>query len=221
MQEPPHPSDPAANPLGAQKGDPAAMRRFGLVAGGGGILAAVAIAVITGQDPGPPQPAPPSEIAAPQQPMAPGTSPQPLPAPDAGEAAPATAPQTAAPQSTQRSRDAGPPATTQSAPGRPPAFCPAGEDRPMILVAFERSHPMHEAQRLFADGRRQEARELAGRLLAERRELRGLCLQRFSIGGAEIHVGAPSAATVTDWVERLSKMDGVERAEAELIAAPF
>ena len=80
---------------------------------------------------------------------------------------------------------------------------------------------MHEAQRLYADGRRDEARALAGRLLAERRDLRGLCLDRFSIGGAEIHVGAPDPASVTQWVERLSEMDGVARAEAELIAAPY
>jgi hypothetical protein len=80
---------------------------------------------------------------------------------------------------------------------------------------------MHEAQRLFAEGRRNEARDLAARLLAERRDLRGLCLDRFSIGGAEIHLGAPSAASLADWVERLSEMDGVERAEAELIAEPY
>ena len=217
MQDQPPPHDAHRPPPGADHGDPAALRRFGLVAGGGGILGAIAIALITSQQPAPApsDTAPgPAAIVAPADPALPPAIESPA------KEEPTARPQSASPPSgPQADNPAAPPAAAR--PGRAPAFCPQGEDRPVILVAFERSHPMHEAQRLYADGRRDEARALAARLLAERRELRGLCLERFSIGGAEIHVGAPSAATVTQWVERLSEMDGVERAEAELIAAPF
>jgi hypothetical protein len=171
----------------------------------GGIVVAIAIAVQSCRN-DPPQapPATPPDIAAPVAP---------------GEATPSADPSA----ETETPAEAEPAAAEQPAArqGLAPAFCPQGADRPEILIAFERSHPMNEAQRLFAAGRRDEARALAARLLAERRDLRGLCFDRFTVGGAEIVVGAPNPASVTEWTERLSAMDGVAYAEANLVASSY
>lgn len=202
---------PPAPPPGEGPKDGSGSRHLAIGLGLGGIVVAIAIAVQScGDDRAQAPPGTPPDLAAPAAPSEPASSLD----PPAETTTPAEA-QTAAADQPAPARPA------PSRPGRAPALCPQGADRPEILVAFERSHPMNEAQRLFAAGRRDEARALAARLLAERRDLRGLCLARFTIGGAEIVVGAPNPAGVTEWTERLAAMDGVAYAEPNLVASPY
>ena len=196
------PPPPAPQPGEGPK-EGSSLRRLGIGLGLGGILVAIAIAAQScGDDPA-------------QAPAGP---------PDATAPAPTDAPPGDPPVETQAPAQAAPAAAETTPPSRPSrsaAVCPQGADRPEILVAFEPGHPMNEAQRLFASGRRDEARALAARLLAERRDLRGLCFDRFTVGGAEIVVGAPDPGSVGAWTERLSAMDGVAYAEANLVVSPY
>jgi hypothetical protein len=185
------------------------LRLWGILAGGGGIVVAIALALGASHDTFPakaPPEAPASETAAPAN-------------TDAGSQvppAPLAAPERAAPTPQNPDTQEARAPATPSRPTRAPAYCVPQDRRPQILVAFERSHPLGEAQHLFERGQRAQARELAGRLLADRRELRGLCLVRFNVGGAEIVLGAEDEAAQAAWVDRLKGMRGVAYAEANL-----
>jgi hypothetical protein len=102
----------------------------------------------------------------------------------------------------------------------PPSPSTANEPRVMddvaFLVRFVADHPL---------GRAQTLRALARTALRQERNLRGLCFERFTLGGAEI-VLAPCAAPAphrlhavqTFWMERFAEMAGVEYAEPNRIA---
>ncbi|MFZ4122413.1 MAG: hypothetical protein ACOYKM_12195 [Caulobacterales bacterium] len=98
--------------------------------------------------------------------------PSPLPA-----TAPAQAPTTA-------SRPVAEPATTTLAPQR--GYCPQSAAPFTILVAFSEGHSMHRAQSQFAAGNRDQALRTAIRQVSREPALRGLCVVRFTIGGAEV-----------------------------------
>lgn len=94
-----------------------------------------------------------------------------------------------------------------------------------LLVRFRDPHPLARAQALEAAGHCPEAEQLARATLATRADLAGLCFERFTVGGAEIVLAAcapPSddRAFQQSWIERFQTMEGVEYAEANLIAQP-
>jgi hypothetical protein len=117
---------------------------------------------------------------------------------------------------------------THAAPepvAEPAAAEPAPSSRPAFLVHFSTTHPLGRAQALASQGRDAEARALVERTLARRGELRGLCFQRFTLGGAEIVF--TSCAPLTDaqsesfsarWSRRFQTMAGVDYAEPNLVA---
>jgi hypothetical protein len=208
MRRTPLPPDP-------QSGEGPGLRRWGVGLGAGGMALAIVIAILSCRE----------------EPRTPAASPAAVDTPGILKANPdADSPNAAQSEPGQAEaadvtpEQAGPARVQDRPPGRSGSaqtICPQGADRPEILAAFERSHPMSEAQRLFAAGRRDEARALAARLLAERRDLRGLCFARFTLGGAEIVLGAPDPASAAQWAERLSAMDGVAYAETNLVASPY
>lgn len=125
------------------------------------------------------------------------------------------------------------------APAAPSAETPAQEGEPLFetagadaapppsdvsfVVRFDATHDLGRAQALAAQGRDAEARRRAEAALRSRADLRGLCFDRFTLGGAEIVLrpcaGAPSASQQT-WLLRLRGMPGVDYADANLQAQP-
>ncbi|MGE0829945.1 MAG: hypothetical protein AB7O04_11405 [Hyphomonadaceae bacterium] len=94
----------------------------------------------------------------------------------------------------------------------------AQAQRPSFIVRFRPDHPMGEAQALEAAGQCEAARALAERTLRDRRELSGLCFNRFTAGGAEIVLDVcASAADSEDWLARLRAMEDVEYADGNMI----
>lgn len=96
-----------------------------------------------------------------------------------------------------------------------------------FVVHFEGEHPLVQAQELAARGDLARAEAEAQRVIRGSSELRGLCFDRFTIGGAEIVLRAcdplsPEAAAEFQraWVTRLQGMSGVDYAEANLILGP-
>jgi hypothetical protein len=96
-----------------------------------------------------------------------------------------------------------------------------------FVVAFEEGHPLRRAQALEAQGRHAAAVRAANEALRAQRELRGLCYDRFTVGGAEIVLrlctppaDAERAAVQRRWAARLAAMDGVAYAEPNVIAQP-
>lgn len=123
------------------------------------------------------------------------------------------------------------PAVDAPAPEAEPVFETAGADAAPLandasfLVRFEPTHELGRAQALAAQGRIAEARRRAETALRTRADLRGLCFDRFTAGGAEILVrpcpGAPAQnAGQQSWITRLRAMPGVEYADANLPAQP-
>ncbi len=113
------------------------------------------------------------------------------------------------------------------------AVAPANYEAPAraphlsFVVRFESTHPMARAQALEARGRHDAAVAAARRALQSERALTGLCFNRFTAGGYEIVLEccaptpAPERATVSrNWMARLRAMNGVEYADANLIAEP-
>ena len=109
-------------------------------------------------------------------------------------------------------------ADSDAAPDDPPAT---------FLVRFAEDHPLARAQALAAEGRENAAQRAAERGVRTDRELRGLCFDRFTAGGAEI-VLKPCAPVAPEdredfrqeWAEKLSAMPGVDYAEANVIVRP-
>jgi hypothetical protein len=97
--------------------------------------------------------------------------------------------------------------------------------RPGFLVHFASTHPLGRAHTLAAEGREGEARALVERITPQRRDLRGLCFDRFTSGGAEIVLvsctelsGAASEAFQRRWASRFQSMAGVDYADPNSIA---
>jgi hypothetical protein len=119
-----------------------------------------------------------------------------------------------------------PPATvlTENAEVAPRA--PGASSEPMsYLVSFRPSHALGRAQALQNAGRYDEAQLLVAATLRDDASLRGLCFERFTVGGAEIvlDVCAPSpweerAVTQRRWLEQLGVTPGVAYVERNLVA---
>jgi hypothetical protein len=92
-----------------------------------------------------------------------------------------------------------------------------------LIVRFRQAHPLGRAQALEAQGRCEEAAQLARDTLAAQGEFAGLCFDRFTLGGAEIVLKACAPPDDIDafqqhWIERLEAMEQVEYAEPNLIS---
>lgn len=130
-------------------------------------------------------------------------------------------------------------------PSAPPAAAPIGEPAPVFdpasaegppaqsdaplsfLVRFEGSGPMGRAQAIAGEGRDSEARRAAETALRRQGSLRGLCFDRFTIGGAEMvlyvcaSVPAASRAQASAlWLARLRDIGAVAYAEPNAVAEP-
>jgi hypothetical protein len=178
--------------------DEKAVRFWGVIVGGGCIAAALAVATLTG----------------PREPPAPAAAPTVSGAPSA----PASAPTAVDPS----------PVYDGKAPPASAAPAQAGSDGAVtFIVRFASGHPLARAQDLEAQGRHAEAVQAANAGLRARRELRGLCYDRFTLGGAEVvlKLCAPVAAgeraeAQRRWSVRLAAMRGVEYAEPNVILQP-
>jgi hypothetical protein len=103
---------------------------------------------------------------------------------------------------------------------------PVTSSEPMsYLVNFRPSHALGRAQALQNAGRYDEAQLLVAATLRDDASLRGLCFERFTVGGAEIvlNLCAPSpweerAVTQRRWLEQLGVTPGVAYVERNLVA---
>jgi hypothetical protein len=102
---------------------------------------------------------------------------------------------------------------------------PAATAELSFLVHFEGAGPLGRAQSLAARGREGEAGRAAQAALARQSTLRGLCFDRFTVGGAEMvlrtceGVGESQRAQVSaQWLARLRDMPSVAYAEPNATA---
>jgi hypothetical protein len=93
------------------------------------------------------------------------------------------------------------------------------------LVNFRLSHPLGRAQALQNTGRYDDAQLLVAATMRDDAGLRGLCFERFTVGGSEIvlSVCSPSpweerAVTQRRWLEQLGVTPGVAYVERNLAA---
>lgn len=96
-----------------------------------------------------------------------------------------------------------------------------------FLVRFQGSGPLARAQHLALEGREAEARSAAQSALLRQSSLRGLCFDRFTVGGAEMVLRlceAPPesgrAQATARWLARLRDMPAVAYADTNSTAAP-
>jgi|CXWL01.1.fsa_nt_gi hypothetical protein len=121
-----------------------------------------------------------------------------------------------------------------AAPGAPDAlFTPAQAEAPVadgapigFVVRFEGAGPLGRAQAAAARGRLRQAQSAAEQALARQRQFRGLCFDRFTVGGAEMvlrscaPVAANQRAQVTNaWLSRLRAIPAVAYADVNSAAA--
>jgi hypothetical protein len=124
------------------------------------------------------------------------------------------------------------PAKANPAPSAP-LFEPASDSanatagNVSFVVRFQPTHPLGRAQNLEQQGRHSDATRTARATIAGRTDLRGLCFDRFTLGGAEIVLRAcdsvPAAQRENfqrNWTRRLGAMNGVEYAEPNYTAYP-
>lgn len=97
--------------------------------------------------------------------------------------------------------------------------------RVSFIVNFSSAHALGRAQALQAAGRFDEAAKLVAATLSDDRELRGLCFEHFTLGGAEIvlSVCAPSSleesfGTQRRWLGHLGATPGLIYVERNLVA---
>lgn len=107
----------------------------------------------------------------------------------------------------------------------PPQTLAPVRARPSFVVRFEQPHPLARAQEIAARGRIAEARRAALATLNSQRNLRGLCFERFTLGGAEMVLSAcepvtNASAFETRWTRDLNAMAGVAYAEPNAVAQP-
>jgi hypothetical protein len=179
-----------------------ALRVWGLGVGGALVAGAVSLALLTGD------PAPPAEGPATAGPLPPATTQS--PAPDPVEASPANA-------------EEGDENVVFEAAAAEPIAPPAAALG--FIVRFETGHPLARAQDLAAQGDMEEAERAAARTLRNRRDLRGLCFDRFTAGGAEIVLTPCEAVSAQnedrvrrDWETRFAAMAGVAYADVNAVA---
>ncbi|MGE0596357.1 MAG: hypothetical protein AB7P07_08325 [Hyphomonadaceae bacterium] len=110
------------------------------------------------------------------------------------------------------------------AQGPPP---PAVTQNLSFIVRFQGAGPLGRAQAAAAQGREAEAQRSAEAALRTQASLRGLCFDRFTVGGAEMvlrpcaPVAAGEQATARDrWLTRLRSMPAVAYAEVNSVAEP-
>lgn len=182
------------------------LRNAGIAVGAAALAGALALATMNGE----PQ-APPAETSGPEK-----AGPLPV-APPVAEA----------PASTDA--DIPPPDEfeTASAQAPPPAPPPAMAQNVSFIVRFQGNGPLGRAQALAGQGREADARRTAEAALASQRSLRGLCLDRFTVGGAEMvlrlctALPAGEQASARDrWLTRLRAIPAVAYAENNAIADP-
>lgn len=96
-----------------------------------------------------------------------------------------------------------------------------------FVANFERSHALGRAQSLQNVGRAAEAESLVVETLRNDSALRGLCFERFTLGGTDIvlSVCAPDSsqersAMQVHWLEILGAQRGIIYVEANEIAQP-
>lgn len=96
-----------------------------------------------------------------------------------------------------------------------------------FIVNFRVSHALGRAQVLQATGRLEEAAQLVAVGMREDTAFRGLCFDRFTLGGAEIvlSVCAPSPweehlVTQRRWFEQIGATPGVAYVERNFVAQP-
>lgn len=174
------------------------LQRWGVIVGGGAIALAFGAATLTAPSDPPPE-AVKTETSAPADPTS-----QPTPA-------------------------APPPPLPAPDPVVEPAQAADGPERQNIsfVVRFEAGHPMGRAQQLAAQGRSADADLAARETIRTRRDLRGLCFDRFTNGGAEVVLRAcndvPTAQRATfqrTWEQRFDTMTGVEYADPNYTLMP-
>jgi hypothetical protein len=121
---------------------------------------------------------------------------------------------------------AAPPTTASPEDASVGLQAPAIISAPMsYLVNFRPSHALGRAQAMQRAGRYAEAELLVGTTLRDDQSLRGLCFERFTVGGAEIvlNVCSPSpweerSITQRRWLEQLGVTPGVAYVERNLVA---
>ena len=112
-----------------------------------------------------------------------------------------------------------------------PVFEAAGQDggssgNVSFIVRFQPSHPLAQAQNLAQRGKHTDAERAARSMIGSRPDLRGLCFDRFTLGGEYVLRACDAvpatqrAAFQRNWASRLSKMRGVEYAEPNYVAQP-
>lgn len=116
------------------------------------------------------------------------------------------------------------PAAAQTPP--PAAAAPVQGEPLSFLVRFRGSGPLAQAQNLAERGRTSQANAAARRALSRQASFSGLCLDRFTVGGAEmvLRTCAPVARaerqrTSDRWLAQLRRMPGVAYADVNASAA--
>jgi hypothetical protein len=111
---------------------------------------------------------------------------------------------------------------TASAETPPPAAAPVS-----FLVRFHGSGPLGQAQRLAERGRATEAGRAVQSALLRQSAFRGLCFDRFTIGGAEMVLRSCASISAADhaqagaqYLARLRNMSAVAYAEMNATADP-
>jgi hypothetical protein len=182
------------------------VQRWGVLIGGFAIAAALLAASRT--EPTDTAPAPTAKVA-------------PVPPSYAGE------PQSKAPAAAPGRQAA---AASEEPSSAQPLFEAAGQDggsgNVSFIVRFQPSHPLAQAQSLAQRGKHNDAERAARSMIGSRPDLRGLCFDRFTLGGeyvlraCDAVPAAQRAAFQRNWASRLSKMRGVEYAEPNYVAQP-
>lgn len=224
-------SDPGAPRPEDSVTSQAGSARLGVAAGGAAIVFALGFAVFGGlEGDRPPAPAAKSaetgQAARPEAPSINAAPVEPLQdVPDEAPAPPVPAPPQAA--TPPREQVARPSAATSPRPAATlQTECPEGGAPLAMIVAFGPEHSLGRAHALFSQGRRSQAEALVLRALAQDRDLRGLCLVRFGVGGAEVMLApspstpAPTPDVWTARAERLAGVAGVTYAYPDMILQP-
>jgi hypothetical protein len=104
-------------------------------------------------------------------------------------------------------------------PSPAPRAAPAADTaHAAFIVRFKSDHPLGKAQALAAQGKAGAAKAAAERAL-NAPDLKGLCFERFTLGGAETVLrpcGGGPRSTPEAWLARLRAMPGVDYADANV-----
>jgi hypothetical protein len=184
--------------------DEKTLRIWGLAIGGGAIAVAAAIAMFSAGPRGPDAPPAQTFISqiAPSRPAAPHIA----------------APHVGAPRVSSGGTSAPGPAAALAAP----TTATGADAEVSFIIRFKPTHPIGKAQALAARGKLDAAARMARKAEA-RREIKGLCFDRFTVGGAEtvmrLCVNPPSTdrdRQAARWLERLRASTYVVYADANV-----